>query len=229
MKAKFLLIIIFLLVFSLVVFSNTPDDSLKVKIIELDGQARLQRDIPWWQFWKNTPLSPEDFLIEGDRVQTLSGTNLFMEFPDNSTVWVGPRSLFRIKKVSDEKNSLYMSRGTLGARVIHLIEGIITFEVETPSAVAAVRGTEFSLIVDRNKTIITVYEGVVSFTSERVEVLVGPGETMQAIKGEPPSSFSPLSTTITGITLIDPEKSQGMPDWVREKLGDKIPDHAGNP
>jgi len=207
--------------------SANPEKEMHISILELEGQVRLQRDIPRWQFWKYSPLSLEDRLIEGDRVQTQGRANLLLEFPDNSLVWIGPNSYFVVKEITEEKNNLYMGRGSLGARIIRLIEGIITFEVETPSAIAAVRGTEFFLWVDRKKTIINVNEGFVLLIAEGVEILISPGETTQVIKGNPPS-LSPWLTHDTNYINWE-DDSGGMPDWVREKLKKKNPDHpAGN-
>jgi len=203
--------------------SANPENPMSISILELEGQVRLQRDIPRWQFWKYSPLSLGDHLIEGDRIQTMGQANLLLEFPDNSLVWIGPNSYFVVKEVTEGKNSLYMGRGTLGARIIRLIEGIINFEVETPSAVAAVRGTEFFLRVDRGKTIVTVIEGLVLFIAEGEEILLGPGETSQVIKGYTPSESLWLTDDTHYFSSED--NSSGMPDWVREKLRKKNPDH----
>ncbi len=206
--------------------SANPETEPHVKIMEMEGSVRLQRNIPWWQFWNFSSLDQDDVLMEGDRVQTLGRSTLFLEFPGGSLVWVEPNSLFEIREVGEEKNSLYMSRGSLGARIIRIIEGVITFEVETPSAVAAVRGTEFFLVVERGKTTLSVSQGQVVLIAQGVEVIVGPGETVEAYRGKAPG-VRPSDSEEGAMELTSDsssEKHSGMPDRIREKLRGTIPD-----
>jgi len=54
-----------------------------------------------------------DYFKEGDQVRTGSKSNIKLGFPDGSIVRIWPNSLFRIDKIAEEKNSLYLSRGSL--------------------------------------------------------------------------------------------------------------------
>lgn len=181
--------------------------SQKVIISELEGRVTLQRDIPWWRFWDYEILADGDFLQEGDRVRTGSRGSIRMEFPCQTLVTVGPGSLFEIHSTSEDGSRLYMRRGSLGARIIHIIEGLTTFEVETPSSIAAVRGTEFKMHVDYKRTVLIVSSGNVYHISANVEVLVPAGKMSIAEKNKPP------------------ETTKDIPDEIKEK----IPDLPGPP
>ncbi len=179
----FLVILAFAFFFSsLSLTQNTPE----AVVLEVEGQSRLQRNVPWWQFWNYSLLEKGDHLKEGDRIRTGSKGNIKIEFPRDSLVRIGPNSILKIEQIGEEKNSLYLSRGSLGAKIINVIEGIITFEVETPSAVAAVRGTEFTLEVERRKTVLSVKEGNVLLIAEGVTELVAADQTSSVTRGKPP-------------------------------------------
>lgn len=206
---KKLIILIIIIAFPFSFSSLTfTQNALEAVVLEVEGQNRLQRDVPWWQFWNYSLLEKGDHLKEGDRIRTGSKSNIRIEFPGGSLVRIGPNSLFKIDKIGKEKNGLHLSRGSLGAKIINIIEGIITFEVETPSAVAAVRGTEFTLKVKRRETVLSVKEGNVLLIAEGIEKLVSTDQTSSVTRDNPP---------------LDPQKiPEDKRAWLEEFLSDII-------
>jgi len=69
--------------------------------------------------------------------------------------------------------------------IISIIKGK-RFEVETPNAVAAVKGTKFIVGVYCDTTYLDVTEGEVKFSSKGGEETFGPGESARCIGDNPP-------------------------------------------
>lgn len=75
--------------------------------------------------------------------------------------------------------------------------------VETPSGVAAVKGTEFYCIVDsEGNTIVLVIDGIVELMNKLGKALAKAGQTGKLVNGQPPEVFP-----------TDPES---VPDWAED-------------
>jgi hypothetical protein len=117
----------------------------------------------------------------GDEVATRKG-DVLIEFADKSTIRLEENSNLVFNKLSHFGKTgmvdtrLRLKKGSLSTEVTPLVKGS-RYEITTPSAVAAVRGTEFRLSTDSNGTKIEVVEGVVAFTGEHgtTEVEAGTG------------------------------------------------------
>ncbi|WP_339806414.1 FecR domain-containing protein [uncultured Marinobacter sp.] len=104
----------------------------------------------------------------GDTLITSSGTAT-VELADGSVVRINPASqivfnrLTRYGREGMTDTRMRLNRGSMSNRVKPLIEGGSRFEVETPSAIAAVRGTAFAIQTDDLGSYIQVTEGDVDF------------------------------------------------------------------
>ncbi len=103
-----------------------------------------------------------DRLHSGDVIRTGKNSQASLIFTDDkSLVKLRPESHLIIKGKREKKNvkkTLFMRLGTLWAKVT---KGNL-FRVETPSGVAAVKGTEFEVSIDAGGTmIVTCFEGIV--------------------------------------------------------------------
>jgi hypothetical protein len=114
------------------------------------------------------PLSGDMLVRVGDEILSHSGTAT-VELADGSVVRISPNSRLAFNRLTQYGKSgmvdtrLRLDRGEIETRVKPVIEGGSRFEIETPSAVAAVRGTMFTLKTSPGKTDLRVTEGVVSF------------------------------------------------------------------
>ncbi|MFW5824972.1 MAG: FecR domain-containing protein, partial [Marinobacter sp.] len=114
------------------------------------------------------PLSRDDLVRAGDTIITRAGS-VMVELADGSSIRVEPDSsvafnrLTRYGRNGMTDTRVRLERGELSNRVRPMIEEGARFEVETPSAVAAVRGTAFALQADRRGTHLQVTEGSVAF------------------------------------------------------------------
>src|SRR5690606_15666522 len=68
-----------------------------------------------------------------------------------------------------------LNKGSLTTDIPPLVKGS-RYEIKTPSAVAAVRGTEFRLRSDDSGTQLEVLEGIVELSGEHGKVLVNAGQ-----------------------------------------------------
>ncbi len=103
-----------------------------------------------------------DRLHSGDIIRTGRNSQASLIFTDDkSLVKLRPQSQLVIKGKREKKNvkkTLFMRLGTLWAKVT---KGNL-FRVETPSGVAAVKGTEFEVSIDQSGTMtVTCFEGIV--------------------------------------------------------------------
>lgn len=96
-----------------------------------------------------TPLKPGMTVSVGDVVRTGASSSLTLEFPDGSRSLVGPASelrildLARLRASAGQQVRIELQRGQLENDVSSIRKGSGRFVIETPAAVAAVRGTRF--------------------------------------------------------------------------------------
>ena len=133
-------------------------------IVAIRGKASIERDD------KSFEAEVQDGLLMNDSVSTREASRAKMLFIDDSVLTIGENSKVVIKEV------IY-SRHKMGRSVFSLVEGKMRsvvgktqFEVHTPTAVAAARGTviytETGIAEDgRRYTIIIVLEGEATVTS----------------------------------------------------------------
>lgn len=125
----------------------------------------------------------------GDEVSTRNGTAL-IQFADGSLLRLEENSTLMFNKMSHYGNTgmvdtqLRLKKGSLSTDVKPLVKGS-RYEIKTPSAVAAVRGTEFRLNVSENgdNTKLEVLEGLVEFSHEHGSTLVSEGQGAEIKRG----------------------------------------------
>lgn len=104
----------------------------------------------------------------GDEIISRSGTASIV-LVDGSMVRLGPNTRLAFNRLTQYGETgmgdvrLRLKQGALQTKVQPLIEGRSRFEIETPSAVAAVRGTAFELQTESGVTRLQVTEGLVAF------------------------------------------------------------------
>lgn len=114
------------------------------------------------------PLTSDSLIRVGDEILSHAGTAT-IELADGSVVRLSPHSRLAFNRLTQYGKSgmvdtrLRLDQGEVETQVKPLIEGGSRFEIETPSAVAAVRGTMFTLSTAPGKTDLRVTEGEVSF------------------------------------------------------------------
>jgi len=129
-------------------------------------------------------------VVGGDTLRTNEIGNLAILFSDQTQIRVGRNSTLTVNDVASGQvgnTQLSLQGGTIWARAARGGSGI---DVKTPAAVAAIRGTDWSLSVDgAGKTSLVVLEGVVELKNPQGAVTVRQGEGAVAAVGQAPTKF----------------------------------------
>ncbi len=132
-------------------------------------------------------------LEEGDRVLVAEGASAEVALDGGSLITVRENSDFKIEKMEKADSAFFLSVGSLLAKIQKL--GSQRLQVRTPTAVAAVRGTEFGVEVDGENSHVGVFdEGKVEVTGDAggpPELLISNQETSVA-KGRAPAHAAQL-------------------------------------
>ena len=133
---------------------------------------------------------------KGDRLQTFLNARVELKMPDGSIIKVNESSIFVVNEIKVSKSeqtdemSFTLFAGNIWAKFKKLVNSRQSRKIESPSAVVAIRGTEFEMEVDIEEgTGLRVIEGKVAFKSKGTgdEVLVGAGQRSKVFKGKPPT------------------------------------------
>jgi len=126
-------------------------------------------------------------LEEGDRVVVAEGGSAEVALDGGSLITVREKSDFKVEKTDKGDSSFFLQVGSLLAKIQKL--GTHRLRVRTPTAVAAVRGTEFGVEVDGNNSHVAVFdEGKVEVSGDKggkPELLISNQETSVA-QGQAP-------------------------------------------
>jgi len=117
----------------------------------------------------------------GDTVVTGPGSWVRLHWADGTTMRIGPGSRVRVEKChfntsSNKEESLFsLTVGSVLTSIRKRLSRGSLFEIETPVAVAGVRGTQFMVRMSRGGCSVSVLQGVVSVRSGRARAGVSPG------------------------------------------------------
>lgn len=167
----------------------------------------------------HTALSRGDRLNVGDGVRTGSDGYVRIELADGSSLSIEPDTSLRFNRLTQygrgamADTRMNLERGRIETRVEPTEEDGSRFEIHTPSAVAAVRGTHFGLAAQPEGTLLEVREGEVWFGTPRDAEPVRAGySAFQAPGSEPVIQPLPPAPRITS----GPEAARQLPmtiDW----------------
>ena len=183
------------------------------RIVALKGKALILRDN------KTVDAVLKDTIMLRDTVETREASRLKMFFKDDSILTLGEKSRVVIKE--------YLSAGDKkkGKSVFNLMEGKLRslvgnneFEVHTPTAVVAARGTYFITATGIEEgmvfTVVTVIEGVVDIAHIDPAIVgvvrLEKGTTGKVFQNKAPMSFPTPMTLLN--QLIDATELQNAPE-----------------
>lgn len=167
-----------------------------LKGIAMDGvvtflKGEVEQLPPGEVKWR--PVLSDDVIREGSMIRTSHEGTVAISFSDGSSFLMRPDTSItmttsRKKGISHIINRLYLRFGR-AIMTIKRATGIDSrYEIEGPSAVAAVRGTEFRLSVDeRSTTRSEVLKGLVAIEAMKQKVELKEGEGTIVNMGEPPA------------------------------------------
>jgi len=181
------------------------------------------------------PVKLHDEVWFKDVIQTQNESRTKALFQDDSMLTVGENSRVEIDEYiyNPEKNVRQAIVKLMQGQVRALVSKVFKangsrFEIHTPSAVAAARGTYFTVWVENGQSgIINIGEkGRVDFTSGGMTVAVDPGFFSIAHEGQAPSAPLPHQLGLKGhdqpeATVKSTEKSASAPVMIHDQ-GSKV-------
>ncbi len=149
---------------------KTPADK-GAYIQTFEGEVQVFTNNNW-----QTPVLNQELSLN-DKIKTTSGsaTLLLME---KAIVSIEPNTEIEISSLSENNIQIKQNSGSTWNKFLGIV-GVDTYSVETPNAVASVRGTEFNI---KNNTA-TVSEGVVGYKTENDEITLNKYEKAEIKEG----------------------------------------------
>lgn len=135
----------------------------------------------------------------GDMIRTGDDGTAELTLDGQSVIEINPNSDFIVNSLAPEQTEFYVGIGSILAKIKHLVEGE-SMEYHTPTAVAAVRGTELGVSQEPGDQVAHVGvfdEGrvAVSLPSGGQPTQIGPGQELALQKGRPQASPRPSSSS----------------------------------
>ena len=138
------------------------------------------------QTWRKARVG--QFLSEGDRLKTGRESTAGIAFVNGIELTINKDTVFDVQGMEGVStgHAVYMDAGEIYSKVI--VRGV-TFEMRTPTAVAAVRGTEFNTRMAPNGVmLVEVYKGNVYVHNDHGSVQVGESQKTVVNSGSAPES-----------------------------------------
>lgn len=150
----------------------------------------------------------------GDNILTGAESSVAVRFADNSILTLHADSQVSFDHLSAHGTTgmvdsrLNLVKGRLDTRVKPAVGPGSRFEIHTPSAISAVRGTEYRAAVDDQQSAsnVEVLEGTVAVKGQQRQRLIKAGFGTQVAKGKPP---------IPPRKLLPPPQLEEIPERIR--------------
>jgi tetratricopeptide (TPR) repeat protein len=153
------------------------DPAAQVVSVEGKGEFREASESGWHGAAPKQPLFPTNF------VRTLDVSKMSILFSDRTQLALGANSTLQIKEAGP-KTVVNLNKGKSWTQSKTTPNGLI---METPSALAAIRGTDWEMVVDDDGVAtLSVFSGEVELYNDQGTVSVGPREQARAEKGRAP-------------------------------------------
>jgi len=158
------------------VFSQSDANQEKVTVKSIVGKAEVRS--PATGKWRPARVGMT-VKMKWD-VRTFVESSVELQFATGTTLTLGENSVVNLSTLLQDRSSattksnVKVGSGQVWANVQKLVSKKSKFSFETPTAVAAIRGTSLRLEVDKNKTVVDVLEGKVSVRNKgsKKEVMV---------------------------------------------------------
>ncbi|MGI8782758.1 MAG: tetratricopeptide repeat protein [Acidobacteriota bacterium] len=167
------------------------------KIVSLQGRAEIRKvgAAPW------LPAANLQVLANGDTIRTLAQSRAVLLLADESQVKLNSNTTLELRNIRQTSNLLQRIVQTSAAQGGQSLLGLSSGQawlksklrpanvtVATPAVTAAIRGTEFDLLVAADgESTLSVLEGLVDFRNDLGAVLVASGEQGRARIGQAPT------------------------------------------
>ena len=196
--------LVLLLILTLIVlpYSFACGDKTATKTIlsNIQGEVLVKRagSTEW--------VKAEDQMVldQGDALKSGTAASAMVTFFDGSIIELKANTQIEIRELVQGKPSNIKLKQELGetiSKVGKLVDPASRYEIETPAAIAAVRGSSMLVRVGADgTTIVQNLEGKISVIARGIEVSIPEGGTSTVKPGEPPGpiTYSAVDGFITG-------------------------------
>jgi hypothetical protein len=171
-------------------------DLVSAKVLSIEGQVEIRRQPGGQAQMQNIAFKVDDELKAGDVIITGKSGRLSLGLSDGSQAVIAPKTTVVIKDLSQSPRTLFnVIRGKTRIRIEKLGGKPNPYRVNTPTAVIAVRGTIFDVLVEEDKTEVFLHEGevvVTNLTALDKEVFLLAGQMTRISQRRAPDPPSPF-------------------------------------
>jgi hypothetical protein len=174
----------FLLGVAATVTFSAPLYASPAEIVSIDGKGEFReaRQTTW------QPAKVKQMVVASQFVRTGDSSKMALLFADKTPVRLGPNSMFQVEdpgQGAGGQTKIDLKQGRVWMHTKSAAGGVT---VKTPTALAAIRGTDWEIRVDADgATTLTVVSGEVAFSNEAGQVSVGANEQAVAVQGKAPT------------------------------------------
>ena len=141
-------------------------------------------------------------VYEGDSVRTGRSERVSIVFMGGAEMRINQNSVFEIRGGGGAAGARGMSAASVFTRLgdawTRMVNPGAHMEVHSPTAVAAVRGTEGDINVEAQTMMVKVYEGLIDVTNDKGKQTLKAGQMTTASAGQAPEAPRPMTTTDYG-------------------------------
>jgi hypothetical protein len=153
---------------------------VSARVLAVEGQVEIQRHPGDQAQAQKIAFKIDDELRAGDRIITGRRGRLALGLSDGSQAVIAPQTTVVIQDLSQSPRALFnVIRGKTRIHIEKLGGQPNPYRVNTPTAVIAVRGTVFDILVEDNETRVYLHEGAVTVTN-----LTTPGQPVFLSAGQ---------------------------------------------
>ena len=158
-----------------------PPSSAEIVSLEGKGEFREAQQIDWRAAKVKQQLFPSNLVRTGD------SSKMALLFPDRTQYRLAQNCVLQIKEIAADKDKKTVLNLNAGRSWMQSKTSPGGLQVQTPSALASIRGTEWEIVVEPDgRSTVTVFNGEVEFSNEQGRVLVGRNEQASAEQGRAP-------------------------------------------
>ena len=170
--------------------SLMPRVPMDGKVTFVYGDVKVQRaeNAEW------VPLNLGDLVSQGSRIRTGKASSVEVVFDDKNSIFLKPDTALGIttsekRGASYSANNLYLTIGRIITKLQKVTGSDSRVNIDTPSAIASVRGTEFGVSADEEEsTRAEVFTGTLKVSAMQTTVQLNEGEGTYVQKGAAPVS-----------------------------------------
>lgn len=165
---------------------------VSARVLSSSGPVEIQRRGQGQTEFSKIAYRTGEELAAGDVIKTFKGGRLVLGLTDGSQAIIGEQTVVEIADLSRSPRTIFnVLRGKTRIKIEKMGGRPNPYRVNTPTAVIAVRGTLFDVLVSGRETRVLVHEGEVAVSnvsSPNVLVVLPPGWATRVREGRPPES-----------------------------------------